>query len=81
MRKNLYPSIPEKLLPYYEQKMNQCIEKMGRDNYKQAAEYAQLIKEIYIKHLHQENEWNQLIERIHKTYEKRPALLEEFRGL
>lgn len=79
--KKLIPIYPDKLLPYYEQKMNKCIGQMGRDNYKKAADYVKIIKEIYLKHLHQDNEWNAFIERIRKTYEKRPALLQELRGL
>lgn len=79
--RKLVPIYPEKLIPYYKQKMNQYIELMGRDNYKKAADYAEIFKEIYIKHLHQDSEWHALIEHIRKIYEKRPALLEEFRKL
>lgn len=79
--RKLVPIYPEQLIPYYEQKMNLCIKQMGRDNYKKATDYAKIIKEIYVKHLHQDSEWNSLIEYIRKTYEKRPTLLQELRKL
>lgn len=79
--KQLIPFYPEKLLPFYVQKMNWCLEQMGRDNYKKAADYAQFIKDIYIKYLHKKDTWQSFIENIRKTYEKRSALLEEFISL
>lgn len=79
--KQLIPFYPEKLLPFYMQKINWCLEQMGRDNYKKAAHYTQFVKDIYTRYLHKEDLWKSFIENIRKTYEKRPALLEEFKGL
>lgn len=79
--KQLIPLYPEKLLPFYVEKMNRCLEQMSRDNYKKAAHYAQFVKDIYIKYLHTEGAWKAFMGNIRKIYEKRPALLEEFNGL
>lgn len=72
---------PNELLSYYTDKMNRCIQLTCRDNYRKAAGYGQTVKEIYEKYLGQPDKWQEMINQIRITHQKKPALLDEFRKL
>lgn len=79
--KLLISIFPNELSPYYTDKMNRCIQLMGRDNYRKAAGYGQIVKEIYEKYIGQPDKWQAMINQIRLTHQKKPALLDEFRNL
>lgn len=77
----LLPAYPDKLLSFYMEKINRCIEQMGRESYRKAASYTQTIKDIYLKYLNKPGEWKGFIDQIRIAHQKKPALLDEFNKL
>lgn len=77
----LIEHFPHQLLPYFQAKVQNDLDRRERVYYAQAAEYAKIVKKIYLSHLNQSAEWQQYLDQIRSDHIKQPALLEEFTKL
>ena len=77
----LLPLYTQDYLKLYQTIIDDCILARGRDNYKIAAQYAQTVKNIYVKILKQPSLWHSYITQILQSNKILRGLQEEFRNL
>ncbi len=77
----LLPRYPREYLDAYRQQAARLIAARDRKNYKAAAAYANIIKQIYIEHLNDPDEWQQYITNLRRQNKTLRALQEELAGL
>jgi hypothetical protein len=77
----LLPHHPVEYLESYQAKIERLIVERGRNNYRAAASYANVVKLIYTDHLKQSDDWTAYITNIRAKYKTLRALQQEFAKL
>ena len=76
--KDIYP---KDILRFYKERVQQGINRKNRRSYREAAGYARKIKHIYTHVLRDVNGWDRYLHSTRNSYQKYPALQDEFSGL
>jgi hypothetical protein len=74
-------SHPEEAIALYDQLVHSYIQKKTRPNYQTAAEYAALIREIYLSVLNKPSQWQKYIDALRQQYQRYRALQEELQKI
>lgn len=74
-------SRPEEAIALYDKLVHSYIQKKSRGNYQTAAEYATLIRDIYLSVLKHPSQWQEYITGLQKQYLRYPALQEELQKI
>ncbi len=74
-------SHPEQAIALYDQLVHSYIQKKTRPNYKTAAEYAALIRDIYRSVFNDPSQWQEYIDGLRQQYQRYRALQEELQKL
>jgi uncharacterized Zn finger protein len=69
---------PEKSLPLYRQRIRRLIDQRNRDSYAAAAQYLQVVEELYDREGEYEK-WEEYIHGIKTEFKRLPALMDELR--
>lgn len=77
----LLPQHPQEFLERYQAKIERLIAERGRNNYRSAAAYAVVVKQIYTEYMQQPDEWAAYIQGIRTEYTTLRALQQEFAKL
>jgi uncharacterized Zn finger protein len=72
---------PEEAIAIYKRLIDGYLSVNGRDRYRAAAQLAARVKDIYLDILRDKATWNAYIQRIRSDNHRRPALIDEFKGL